>query len=89
LHKTNLNAIVKYHAKIHKIKPSPYSHNRMVATLAEAIDEMAKMQLGKELTKKQIKSIETFLRSLDAKKIDIKLPVLPASTKNTPKPDVN
>ena len=45
-------------------KTGPYMHDGSVKTLEEAVKLMARHQLGRELTDKQIKSIVTFLKSL-------------------------
>lgn len=67
----------------------PYFHNGMIKTLPEAIHEMGRVQLGADLSEKQVKEIETFLKSLDGRKPEITLPMLPASTAATPLPDLN
>lgn len=41
---------------------APYFHNGQVATLEEAIRVMGKLQLNKDLSKKEVTSIATFLR---------------------------
>jgi cytochrome c peroxidase len=41
---------------------APYFHNGQVTTLEEAVRVMGKLQLNKDLTKKEIASITTFLR---------------------------
>jgi cytochrome c peroxidase len=46
-------------------KTAPYFHNGVVKTLKEAIEIMAKEQLGLDLTKKQLNDLEAFLKSLD------------------------
>jgi cytochrome c peroxidase len=48
-------------------KTGPYFHNGSVANLSDAVKIMAKLQLNKELTEEQIKSIVTFLKSLTGK----------------------
>lgn len=67
----------------------PYFHNGMIKTLPEAIKEMGRVQLGADLSSKQVQEIETFLKSLDGRKPDITMPILPASTDKTPLPDIN
>ncbi|NPA41538.1 MAG: cytochrome-c peroxidase [Aquificae bacterium] len=66
----------------------PYFHDGSVWNLEDAVQVMAKVQLGKKLTKEQVKSIVTFLKALDGEIPEdaLKLPVLPPSTPNTPKP---
>ena len=68
---------------------APYFHNGKIRTLKEAINEMARVQLGTKLTPKQTADIEAFLGALDGKKPDITLPILPASNAKTPQPDLN
>ncbi|HIP55271.1 MAG TPA: cytochrome C biogenesis protein CcsA, partial [Sulfurimonas autotrophica] len=58
-------------------------------TLKDAIKEMGRIQLGTKITDKQAESIEAFLEALKGKKPYIKLPVLPATNENTPKPNIN
>ncbi|QOP41089.1 cytochrome-c peroxidase [Sulfurimonas marina] len=67
----------------------PYFHNGMIKTLSEAIKEMGRVQLGADLSSKQVQEIETFLKALDGRKPDITMPILPASTDKTPLPDIN
>lgn len=47
-------------------KTAPYFHDASAETLEEAIKVMGKYQLGLELEDKNIKAIESFLKSLDA-----------------------
>jgi cytochrome c peroxidase len=70
-------------------KTGPYYHDGAIATLDQAVSEMATHQLGKDLTEAQVKSIVTFLKALTGElPADyIKEPVLPKSTPKTPKPD--
>ncbi|HIP43090.1 MAG TPA: cytochrome-c peroxidase [Aquifex aeolicus] len=69
----------------------PYFHDGSVWSLEDAVRIMAKTQLGKELTDQQVKDIVAFLKALTGEipKHALEVPVLPASTKNTPKPNVN
>ncbi len=69
---------------------APYFHDGGVASLDEAVRQMAEYQLGKTLTPAETKQIVDFLRVLTGK-IDpeyIKAPALPKSTARTPKPDL-
>jgi len=64
----------------------PYFHTGKVATLEEAVTQMAEYQTGKELATADRDAIVTFLRSLTGE-VDstyIKQPVLPRSTSRTP-----
>ena len=47
-------------------KTYPYFHDGSVADLSEAVKIMAKLQLNKDLTDKEVKSIVTFLKTLTA-----------------------
>lgn len=67
---------------------APYYHNGAIWSLAEAIEEMAKVQLGTQLTKQETRSIETFLHALDGRKPQIVYPELPVSSLSTPKPQL-
>jgi cytochrome c peroxidase len=55
-------------------KTWPYFHNGSVANLSEAVKIMAKLQLNKDLTEEQIKSIVTFLKTLTSPEKVIKAP---------------
>jgi cytochrome c peroxidase len=69
-------------------KTGPYFHTGKVATLEEAVKEMAGYQLGKQLTDDEIASIVAFLKTLTGEipAEYIKPPELPKSTGKTPKP---
>ena len=69
-------------------KTGPYFHTGKVATLEEAVKEMAEFQLGKQLKDDEIASIVTFLKTLTGEipAEYIKPPELPKSTAKTPKP---
>ena len=69
-------------------KTGPYFHDGKIATLKDAIAQMAEYQVGKKLSDADIQSIETWLKSLTGEiPADyIKQPVLPKSTNKTPKP---
>ncbi|MCH2532885.1 MAG: cytochrome-c peroxidase [Bdellovibrionales bacterium] len=60
---------------------APYFHNGAVKTLDEAVRVMAKLQLNKELTKKQIEDIVVFLNTLTGEFPEQTMPRLP-QTKN-------
>ncbi len=66
----------------------PYFHDGSVWNLEDAIQVMAKVQLGKELSKSQVESITAFLRTLEGEipRYALELPVLPPSTNSTEKP---
>jgi len=70
---------------------APYYHDGSVPTLEEAVHLMGRHQLGKELSKQDIGSIVTFLRTMTGP-LPLELinkPELPASTKATPKPNAS
>ena len=71
------------------VKTGPYLHDGSVASLDEIVKQMARYQVGKELTDAQTRSIVTYLGALsgDAPKDLIKKPDLPPSGPKTPKPE--
>ncbi|MEO1954868.1 MAG: cytochrome-c peroxidase [Campylobacterales bacterium] len=87
--KGDKNGMVRVPTLRNITQTAPYFHNGMVKTLKGAIKEMARIQLGKDLTKKEVKSIENFLKALDGRKPEISMPVLPTSTAKTPQPNLN
>lgn len=72
-------------------KTGPYFHNGKVATLEQAVQEMADYQLGKTLSRKETEAIVAFLKSLTGEipAAYIKAPELPRSTPRTPPPDLS
>lgn len=87
--KGDKNGMVKVPTLRNITETAPYFHNGMIATLKDAIVEMGRIQLGVKINDKQASSIETFLQTLDGRKDKIIMPILPASTNTTPKPDLN
>jgi cytochrome c peroxidase len=69
-------------------KTGPYFHNGSVATLDQAIRDMAVHQRGETLTDAQVKSIEAWMNSLTGPipASYIKPPELPKSSAQTPHP---
>jgi len=69
-------------------KTGPYFHDGSIATLEEAIRDMAVHQRGSRLSDADLKSIVTWLNALTGEiPYDyIKPPALPKSTPNTPAP---
>jgi cytochrome c peroxidase len=47
---------------------APYFHDGKIATLEEAVRQMAKLQLDEELTEQQVSDITSFLKALTDKK---------------------
>ena len=70
-------------------KTAPYFHDGSIATLDEAVRQMANHQLARTLSKEEADSIATFLKALTGELPTeyIKEPPLPKSTSKTPKPD--
>ena len=70
-------------------KTAPYFHDGSVEKLEEAVQLMARHQLGRELSPADTSSIAVFLRALTGElPADyIKMPELPPSGPKTPKPD--
>ncbi|MGH8587030.1 MAG: cytochrome-c peroxidase [Gammaproteobacteria bacterium] len=69
---------------------APYFHDGSVWTIEEAVQIMADTQLGTKLSLADAASVATFLRSLDADPpLTVTLPLLPASTATTPRPEPN
>lgn len=69
-------------------KTGPYFHSGEVPTIEQAVAEMAKYQLGKELTDDEIASVVAWLKTLTGviPADYIEQPELPPSTAETPKP---
>jgi cytochrome c peroxidase len=87
--KGDANGLVKTPTLRNVTQTAPYFHNGTVWNLKEAIQEMGRIQLGVNVSDKDAASIATFFNALDGRKPKIVLPMLPASTDTTPKPDVN
>ena len=64
----------------------PYFHDGAAATLEEAVDTMGRLQLGRKFTKDENTKVVAFLKTLTGKQPDIRLPILPPSTNETPRP---
>lgn len=65
----------------------PYFHDGQVDSLAEAVNIMGKIQLNREFTPEETADIVAFLKTLTGDQPNIKLPTLPPSNENTPKPE--
>jgi cytochrome c peroxidase len=87
--KGDANGLVKTPTLRNVTQTAPYFHNGTFWNLNEAIQEMGRIQLGVKVSDKDAASIATFLKALEGRKPKIELPMLPASTEATPKPQVN
>ena len=64
----------------------PYFHDGAAATLADAVNVMARVQLGRQYTAEENAKIVAFLKTLTGDQPAIMLPVLPPSSDRTPRP---
>jgi cytochrome c peroxidase len=64
----------------------PYFHDGAANTLAEAVDIMGRLQLGKKFTREENASIVAFLKTLTGDQPSILVPILPPSAEGTPRP---
>jgi cytochrome c peroxidase len=64
----------------------PYFHDGGAATLKDAVNTMAKIQLGKKFTNGENAQVVAFLKTLTGDQPSFKLPILPPSTDSTPRP---
>jgi len=87
--KGDANSMVKAPTLRNITQTAPYFHNGKVWSLKEAIVEMGRIQLGIKITDKEATSIEEFFGALEGRKPNLTLPMLPASTNTTPKPNMN
>jgi cytochrome c peroxidase len=87
--KGDANGMVKVPTLRNVTQTAPYFHNGQIWTLKEAIVEMGRIQLGVTVTDAQAASIEEFFKALEGRKPNISVPMLPASSATTPKPDMN
>ena len=65
---------------------APYFHSGEVWSLEEAVALMGTSQLGTELNDSEVKAITAFLHTLTGEQPVVEYPILPASTKQTPRP---
>jgi len=67
----------------------PYFHDGSVWDLGDATQVMSRVQLGRELTDEDLSNLLAFFDSLEGEipSYALQLPVLPASTQSTPRPD--
>ena len=64
----------------------PYFHDGAADTLAEAVDTMGRIQLGKKFTAQENADIVAFLKTLTGDQPQIALPILPPSSDATKRP---
>jgi cytochrome c peroxidase len=64
----------------------PYFHDGAAQTLAEAVEIMGRLQLGKKFTEEENAKIVAFLKTLTGDQPQFLMPVLPPSTDKTPPP---
>jgi len=64
----------------------PYFHDGGAATLAEAVDTMGRIQLGKTFTADEKTKIVAFLKTLTGEQPSFMLPILPPSSDTTLQP---
>ncbi len=67
----------------------PYFHDGSVWDLGNAVRIMGALQLGVTLSDEEVDYIVSFLKSLTAEKIMIRMPMLPPSNPNTAQPNPN
>jgi cytochrome c peroxidase len=68
---------------------APYFHSGKVWSLTQAVGIMGSAQLGQTLDEDETQAITAFLNTLTGEQPEIRYPILPAHTKETPKPDVS
>ncbi|MEE4162125.1 MAG: cytochrome-c peroxidase [Woeseiaceae bacterium] len=64
----------------------PYFHDGEAETLAEAVDIMGRLQLGRVFTDEENRKIVAFLETLTGDQPSFQLPILPPSSDETPRP---
>lgn len=64
----------------------PYFHDGAANTLPEAVDTMARIQLGKKFSANENAKVVAFLKTLTGDQPNFKLPILPPSSDKTPRP---
>jgi cytochrome c peroxidase len=64
----------------------PYFHDGAANTLPEAVDTMARIQLGKKFTPEENAKVVAFLKTLTGDQPNFKMPILPPSADSTPRP---
>ncbi|MBV5287078.1 MAG: cytochrome-c peroxidase [Methyloversatilis discipulorum] len=64
----------------------PYFHDGAANTLAESVDIMGRLQLGRKFSPDENARIVAFLKTLTGDQPSFTLPILPPSADNTPRP---
>jgi len=64
----------------------PYFHDGAANTLPEAVNTMARIQLGKKFTEDENAKVVAFLKTLTGEQPNFKMPILPPSSDKTPRP---
>lgn len=64
----------------------PYFHDGEAATLKDAVNTMGRIQLGKKFTDDENHKIVAFLKTLTGEQPSFRLPMLPPSSDETPRP---
>jgi len=65
----------------------PYFHDGAADTLAESVDIMGRLQLGKKFTNDENAKIVAFLKTLTGDQPSFTIPILPPSSDKTPRPN--
>ena len=65
----------------------PYFHDGQAKTLAQAVDVMGRLQLGRQFSEQELVDLVAFLKTLTGEQPTFALPILPASTAKTPSPE--
>lgn len=65
----------------------PYFHDGAYWKLEDAVDVMARLQLGRKLEKDEIDKITAFMKTLTGEQPSFQIPILPPSNNNTPIPE--
>ncbi len=87
--KGDKNGLIKVPTLRNITETAPYFHNGQFWSLKDAIKEMGRIQLGTTISDKEAASIEEFFGALEGRKPAMTIPMLPASTATTPKPNLN
>ena len=64
----------------------PYFHDGAADTLAQAVDAMGRLQLGRKFSEAEIADVVAFLKTLTGEQPRVVLPILPPSSDKTKRP---